>query len=452
MNQKTRNWVLLGGDFIVMYMALAIALAVRGGLPMVGHFWDEYFFPFTILNFAWVCVFFIADFYSYRGLKLNIIFVQTLSIAMAANVVLTVIFFYVVTAFGLTPKTYLMIYVIIFMFLFCLWRWFFGRAATGSNMLEPVVFMEVGDVSAHLAEVVLNDPTSGYRLAGIIQTREDINLPAGVPVSADPRDTWRFFGEEGGLVVVGNAALAEARELLYSLLRRGVTVVDAASFWEDLHAEVPINVADTAWFLNHYPPAYARRLYALAKRTADLTMAVLMAVFALPLTPFIALAIKLASPGPVIFGQDRVGYHGRVFRLYKFRSMRCDAEKDGAQWSVKGDRRVTAVGTFLRHTHLDELPQLWNILRGEMSFIGPRPERPEFVSQLDQAVPFYDLRHLVKPGISGWAQINYRYGCSVEDAARKLAYDLYYVKNQSAFLDIKILLKTIIMVFRGEGR
>jgi lipopolysaccharide/colanic/teichoic acid biosynthesis glycosyltransferase len=183
-----------------------------------------------------------------------------------------------------------------------------------------------------------------------------------------------------------------------------------------------------------------------------LAIAVFIGLLAAVFVPFIMPGVRLSGPGPVFYGQMRVGRHGRLFRLYKFRSMRPDAEDNGARWAVKGDPRITPLGYVLRYTHVDELPQLWNIIKGEMSFIGPRPERPEFVTQLDKAIPFYDLRHLIKPGITGWAQVNYRYGSSVEDTRHKLAFDLYYVKNRSPFLDAQILLKTVLMVFRGEGR
>jgi lipopolysaccharide/colanic/teichoic acid biosynthesis glycosyltransferase len=167
----------------------------------------------------------------------------------------------------------------------------------------------------------------------------------------------------------------------------------------------------------------------------------------------IAIAIKLDTPGPAIFSQERVGLRGRRFMVHKFRSMRMDAERHtGPMWAKENDDRVTRIGAFLRKCRLDELPQLWNVLRGEMSFIGPRPERPYFVDLLNTRIPFFDLRHYVKPGITGWAQVMYPYGASVEDSHRKLEYDLYYAKNLSLSLDFLILLKTVGVVIKGEGR
>lgn len=452
MDIRTRNWILLGGDFVVMYLALAVALAIRGGAPLVGQFWDTYFLPFTLLNFAWVCVLFVADLYSRRGLKMNAIFFQALTGATVANTALAVGFFYVVTAFDLTPKTNLALYVTTFTALFCLWRWLIGRRVRWSGGLIPVVFLEVDVAARALASRVAHNPDDGYRLAGVVQTGGFWEVPLGTPISDRAEDVWRFLDEREGVVVVGQRATDEARELLYSLLRRGVTVTDAASFWEELNGEVPTDVADTAWFLNHFQTAAKPHLYSAVKRLADLALAGAAGIFSLPFLPLIALAVMASGTGPIIYCQVRVGRHGRPFLIRKFRSMVADAEKDGARWAEKGDSRVTRVGAFLRHTHLDELPQVWNILRGEMSVVGPRPERPEFVAALEKAVPFYDLRHLVQPGLTGHAQVNYRYGSSVEDTRRKLAFDLYYVKNRSIFLDMKILLKTVIMLARGEGR
>jgi lipopolysaccharide/colanic/teichoic acid biosynthesis glycosyltransferase len=169
------------------------------------------------------------------------------------------------------------------------------------------------------------------------------------------------------------------------------------------------------------------------------------------LTPIIALAVKLSSPGPVLFRQERVGKHGKRFWIVKFRTMREDAEANGAQFATIQDPRITAVGAFLRATRLDELPQVWNVLKGDMSFVGPRPERPEFVDQLTERLPFYALRHLTRPGLTGWAQVRYKYASSLEENLVKLQYDLFYVKHRSLILDLAILLKTINTVVRRQG-
>jgi exopolysaccharide biosynthesis polyprenyl glycosylphosphotransferase len=189
-----------------------------------------------------------------------------------------------------------------------------------------------------------------------------------------------------------------------------------------------------------------------AKRVIDLFLSLALMVALSPLMLVTAIGIKLESKGPIFYGQKRTGLNGATFRLYKFRTMVQDAEKSGAQWAEENDKRITRVGRFLRATRLDELPQLWNVLLGEMSFIGPRPERPDFNSELEAAIPYYDLRHLVKPGITGWAQVLYPYGASVKDAREKLQYDLYYIKNYSVMLDVLILIRTLRVVLVGRGR
>ena len=178
----------------------------------------------------------------------------------------------------------------------------------------------------------------------------------------------------------------------------------------------------------------------------------ILSVLLLPLMVIVGLIIKLDSPGPIFYSQLRTGLYGKPFRVYKFRSMFRDAEKKGAQWAIQRDPRITRVGYWLRVLRIDELPQIWNVLSGEMSLIGPRPERPEFDVKLKEAIPYYEMRYLVKPGITGWAQVLYPYGASLEDAYEKLAYDLYYIKNYSLWLDIVIVLKTIRVVLLGKGR
>lgn len=187
------------------------------------------------------------------------------------------------------------------------------------------------------------------------------------------------------------------------------------------------------------------------RRAADVAISLMGAVLTLPLMVMVALIIRLDGPGPVLYRQKRVGLGGRVFTLLKFRTMRVDAEASGPTWAAVRDTRVTRVGGFLRRARLDELPQLFNVLRGEMSFVGPRPERPHFVEQLAEVIPFYHDRTLVKPGITGWAQVNFPYGASVEDAREKLKYDLYYVKHRGLRLDLSILAATIKVVLRQEG-
>jgi exopolysaccharide biosynthesis polyprenyl glycosylphosphotransferase len=187
------------------------------------------------------------------------------------------------------------------------------------------------------------------------------------------------------------------------------------------------------------------------KRIVDIALATAGLLLAAPLMAVTALLVRIESPGPVLYRQARVGENGRVFTLFKFRSMRVDAESGTPIWATQKDDRVTRIGRFIRLTRLDELPQLWNVLRGDMSFVGPRPERPYFVEQLAAAIPFYLERHTVKPGLTGWAQVKYRYGASMEDAMEKLRYDLYYIKHLSIVFDLTIVMDTVKVILSGKG-
>ena len=231
----------------------------------------------------------------------------------------------------------------------------------------------------------------------------------------------------------------------------GIPVLDLAGFFERAKGEVPIDCLKASWLV--YGHGFVQdRVRTAVKRAFDVLMSMLLLVIAAPIMVLTAIAIKLESSGPVIYRQERVGLRGRPFMCLKFRSMRIDAEKDGvARWASKNDERVTRIGAFIRKCRVDELPQLISVLRGEMSLVGPRPERPSFVRQLQADIPFYDIRHSVKPGVTGWAQVRYSYGASMEDARKKHQFDLYYVKNHSLFLDVLVLVETVSVVLFREG-
>nr|WP_324257490.1 TIGR03013 family XrtA/PEP-CTERM system glycosyltransferase [Cellvibrio fontiphilus] len=230
----------------------------------------------------------------------------------------------------------------------------------------------------------------------------------------------------------------------------GVPSSDALSFCERELGKIDITLLQPSWMLFSDGFKYSKRR-SIAKRIFDLALASLFVLVLWPFMLLTAIAVRLESPGPVLYYQTRVGLNGKHFRIYKFRSMRQDAEKNGAVWAKKNDARVTRVGAFIRNTRLDELPQLYNVLVGEMSFVGPRPERPEFVVDLAKQIPFYETRHKVKPGLMGWAQLKYPYGASVEDAKNKLQYDLYYTKNHSFLMDMLIMIQTVEIVLLGKG-
>jgi sugar transferase (PEP-CTERM system associated) len=265
-------------------------------------------------------------------------------------------------------------------------------------------------------------------------------------------DTVKHLGVNEIIVAVREqrGGVLPLRSLLECRLN-GVQVTDLARYFERVHGRVPIESLKVSWLI--YGDGYRQGwLRSFVKRLFDISATATLLVFTLPIMAIMALSIAIESGGPVIYRQDRVGRGGRKFTLLKFRSMGLDAEKDGRpSWAVANDSRVTRVGRFMRRTRIDELPQLINVLRGEMSLVGPRPERPEFVAMLTEQIPFYGVRHSVKPGITGWAQVRYSYGSTIEHAVKKLEYDLYYVKNHTLLLDLLILIDTVRVVMIGDG-
>lgn len=251
-------------------------------------------------------------------------------------------------------------------------------------------------------------------------------------------------------------ALEERRNALplKDLLRiktTGVHVNDFSSFMERETGRVDLDTVNPSWLIFSDGFSSGRALSSVAKRLFDIAASLLLLVFTLPVIVLFALLVKIDSKGPAFFRQTRVGLYGQPFNLIKLRSMRTDAEAGGAQFAQKNDPRVTRIGRIIRKLRIDELPQAWSVLKGEMSFVGPRPERPEFVADLEEQLPYYAERHMVKPGITGWAQINYPYGASLDDSRQKLEYDLYYAKNYTPFLDLLILLQTLRVVLWHEG-
>jgi len=289
-------------------------------------------------------------------------------------------------------------------------------------------------------------PTGHERGARVVAA--DRILPSSVALS----EVVSGLGVKEVIVAVREqrGGVLPLRELLDCRIS-GVPVTDLAGMYERVRGEVPLDSLKASWLI--YGQGFAQGGFrSFIKRFFDIVVSLVQLVAASPIMLLTALAIRLESPGPIVYRQERVGLGGRSFMCLKFRSMAEDAEKDGvARWAVRADPRVTSVGRFIRKVRIDELPQLINVLRGEMSFVGPRPERPSFVKELKEAIPFYDIRHSVKPGLTGWAQVRYNYGASVEDARKKLQFDLYYVKNHSLFLDLLVLVETVRVVLFREG-
>jgi len=319
-----------------------------------------------------------------------------------------------------------------------------------------VVVVGTGVRAARIAELVDRGSNRYFVPKAFVHACGDLRLVMGGPLdldrTGDDRALARYAHEIGAREIV--VATDERRgmpvgQLLHCKVE-GINVVDYQTFWERENGRIDIEALQPSWLI--YSDGFRISPFNdFMKRSFDILVACGLLLFTLPVMLITALAVRFESPGPVLYRQERVGRGGDSITLLKFRSMRDDAERHGIQWAANSDPRVTRVGKFIRKVRIDELPQLFNVLRGDMSFVGPRPERPFFVNQLAKAIPFYGERHSVKPGITGWAQVNYPYGASIEDAKQKLAYDLYYVKNRTLFLDFVILVHTVRVILFSEG-
>lgn len=331
------------------------------------------------------------------------------------------------------------------------WRAFYYWQAP--RLTHPLRVLLIGVDRAGKVRQLLAEGLPRAEIIGYVG-EGDVDPDAG-PCLGPPFEALAVAQAHGAtmLVLLPDAPIDDdiAHELLLAKLR-GAMVVDIRSFYEHVVNRLPVMQINDEWLLSSdgfslNTRGSLRRL----KRALDVIIGVCLLVPTAPIMLLTALIIRMESPGPVIYTQKRVGLHEKEFTVFKFRSMRQDAEKNGAVWAMQNDTRVTRFGRFIRKVRIDELPQIWNILRGDMSFIGPRPERMEFVRRLEQTIPYYALRHTVKPGLTGWAQVCYPYGASEEDARHKLEYDLYYIKNMSILLDIKIIFKTMGVVLFPKG-
>ncbi len=349
------------------------------------------------------------------------------------SVMVSFIFVYLFPIEGrdITPKTNLLLLGLISIPLMYFWRKFFFTYFSRDVLLRETALIGSAETIEIVQEELSRKPHLGYK---IVSTSEVI-----------PPKTQLIAIER-------NLSNKELYQRIFSMLGSGVEIIDLAQFAEKISGKIPLQAIDESWFIE-YCGHQESRSYDLLKLAIDKSVAILLLILLIPFAAIILPLLLLIHGRPIFFKQIRTGQNNRPFKLYKLRSMVVDAEKHGAQWAKPGDARVTTIGKILRKTRLDELPQLINIIRGEMSLVGPRPERPEMIEkQLSPNIPFYNLRHLVKPGVTGWAQVTFRYGFSQDDSKKKLEYDLYYVKNRSIWLDLLVILKTVKTVLTGAGQ
>jgi len=337
------------------------------------------------------------------------------------------------------------------------WRisihWLLGHPDFG----EKILIVGSGSFAVEVAREMLNRPDAGYRIAGFVGSDPEllgkslIN-PRVIGLTSELDEVVRREGIDRIIVAMGERrGQLPTNELLQLSLAGTVNIEEGASFYERVTGRVSLDMIRPSWLIFSSRGRQAR-ISGITRNIVHRLVSLIGGFLSLPIAIITAILIKLESRGPVLYKQERVGKNGSTFTVMKFRSMRTDAEKAGPVWASADDDRTTRVGRIIRKLRIDEIPQFWNILRGEMDFVGPRPERPHFVSQLAEEIPYYEQRHLIAPGLTGWAQIKYPYGASIEDARQKLQYDLYYIKNQSLMLDAIILFETIKIILFGRGR
>ncbi len=439
---------------IFLISLLSAAVRMRFGRSELLSY-DPSFIKTAALTLTYMTAFYYFDLYSpdmYRPGRL--MFIKTLEATAVATVALFAIYY----AFPelKTWRGVLLINTSLIPFGVLAWRSVMTRLSKASIPSDKVLIIGSGDLAKKIGKEIYTTPDLGLKLHGFI---DDDPSKLGVSI-VNPGviggfgDILRIAVDDGVdkiIVALPDRRVKLPMAALLECKLKGITVEEGETFKERLTGKIPLDHLKPSWMV--FSDGFKSiRSWKGVKRASDLALSAACLVIAAPVMLLTAMLIKLESRGPVIFKQLRVGEHGKEFNIYKFRSMREDAEsKTGPVWAKAVDDRVTRMGAFIRKVRIDELPQLVNVLKGDMSFVGPRPERPFFVSKLRQAIPYYDVRSVVKPGITGWAQIKYPYGATVEDALEKLQYEIYYIKNMSPLLDALIFFWTIKVVLTGKG-
>jgi sugar transferase (PEP-CTERM system associated) len=446
-NVSVRSLTVFAFEVFLISGSMAIAASVHGGSA------DATLWKIAVVTALCQLCFYYNDLYDLTVVASNReLVVRLLQAAGAAAIVLAVLAF-AAPSLILDPATFVTA-LGVFVVAVISWRLTFNHLARDPHLEERILILGTGQTARMLARQMGTQQDFAYRLVGFVREADDVPTVRQHDILGSPKDIDRIVRSRHVDRIVVGLSDRRGRLPVEQLLRAklsGVRVEDATTTYERLTGKILIDDLKPSWLI--FSDGFrASRWTRFIKRMLDLSFSILLGLVTAPLMLLTAIAVKLESTGPAIYRQKRVGESGRVFLIYKFRSMRADAEQAGQPvWARDKDERVTRVGRFIRVTRLDELPQLWNVMRGDMSFVGPRPERPFFVEQLAREIPFYMQRHAVKPGLTGWAQVKYRYGSTIEDAMEKLRYDLYYIKHLSVFFDLTIVFDTVKVVLFRKG-
>jgi len=433
---KAKQAILILGDIFFLYLSLFLAIFIRYG--SIGKTQLQiHLLPFSIVFIAWLIIFYVVGLFDIRNLKINVFFIRRFLTGLILGVIASIALFYLIPSFRISPKTNLLIFSALFCAFDFLWRWILSRIIKSPT---KTVLLIGNNLNANELKTYLSaNPQIGYKIQSHL-SREEIS---------DHNDLSALIKNEKITTIVLSGRLSQEislSKLIFKNISLGIEVMNFNDFYENIFGKIPLSELEEAWFLENITKR--RKAYKIFKRVIDIFISLIGLIITLPFYPLIALAIKLNSKGSIILKQTRIGEKGKTYTNYKFRSMTVDSTQS---WHAKNDKRITGVGKFLRRTHLDELPQLINVLKGEMSFIGPRPDFADFYENLNQTIPYYNIRTLVRPGMTGWAQVNYPITLSLEETRERLAYDFYYLKNYSLILDLLIILKTVKAVLTASG-
>jgi len=447
---KLRQLILLLGDWLLLYASLAAALLIRYRRWPETNLWQQHTAIFNWLFIVWLLIFYVANLYNLNVLAKGPRFSERVIKAIVPAGLLSLIIFYLLPAAAIAPKTNLLVFSLIYTGSFLAWRHLWRHSLRRTLPRNNVLLIGYDQMADELWQLLNNAPHLGYKPALLFTQNSDQPLAGWTVIRQADQLATAIKDYHINTLVIADRYRADEQinQILFSLLPLNLTYLTLSSFYEQLTGKVPLAAIGQLWFLENLNLT-EKRWYLTAKRGFDVVLSTIGLIMSAPLWPLIALVIKLASPGPIILKQPRAGRDNQPFTIYKFRTMRVpDPSKP-----LTDEQRITASGRWLRQTRLDEIPQLINILKGDMRFIGPRPERPELIESLAKSLPFYHIRVLIRPGVTGWDQVSGEYHSpSLEDTYKKLQHDLFYLKNCSIYLDLTIILKTLTTVLSREGK
>ncbi|MBM2817641.1 MAG: sugar transferase [Parcubacteria group bacterium] len=443
---KKEPILLFLGDILIFTLALWLSLSIRNlGFPSLDEFYNH-LTPFSFIFLTWLFSFFIAGLYEKHTVMLKGRLPNIILKTQIFNSIIAALFFYLIPYFGIAPKTMLFIYLFVSFCLILAWR-IYGESLFGIKEREKAILIGSGEEMRDLKQEVNNN--SRYSLEFVSSI--DLDKIDSLDFQSEILD--RVYAEDISIIVIDllNKKVEPMLPHLYNLIFSKIKFVDMHKIYEDIFDRVPLSLLKYNWFLENI--SFAQKIgYDAFKRGMDIGLSFILGIISVVFYPFAILFIKLDDGGPIFITQERVGQNNKIIKIMKFRSM--SVNDDGITEKEK-NQKITRAGRFLRKTRIDELPQLWSILKGDMSLVGPRPEMPSLVKLYEKEISYYNIRHLIKPGLSGWAQLYHRtppkFDTGSKETKTKLSYDLYYIKNHSFLLDLKIALKTLKALLSRSG-